>query len=147
MDYDIYAEGEAVLGWLNTTLALTAQSTVSWDDYAQQLLQALGQCFDRRNAAVGHFKLIISTEAGQTTGNITGKADTLSVKAGAGKGSAAQMTLNARVEMSPQELEEIVNAEIACLGESLGVSSKIVAGKSLQPGRPEPTFRYQKPIV
>ena len=36
VDYDIYAEGEAVLGWLNCNVELSGETT-NWDDFATNL--------------------------------------------------------------------------------------------------------------
>ncbi|MDP2889863.1 MAG: GTP-binding protein, partial [Bacteroidota bacterium] len=45
VDYDIYAEGEAVLGWLNSSIELSGEPT-DWDKFGRNLLQNLSQQFD-----------------------------------------------------------------------------------------------------
>jgi hypothetical protein len=40
VDYDVYAEGEAVLGWLNATLVLRGESAES-NLFAERLLRGL----------------------------------------------------------------------------------------------------------
>ncbi len=40
VDYDVYAEGEAVLGWLNATIALRGQPT-EWNVFTGRLLKGL----------------------------------------------------------------------------------------------------------
>ncbi|HVN79638.1 MAG TPA: hypothetical protein VMW38_11625 [Terriglobia bacterium] len=40
VDYDVYAEGEAVLGWLNATITLRGKPT-EWNLFAGSLLRGL----------------------------------------------------------------------------------------------------------
>ncbi|HHY91161.1 MAG TPA: hydrogenase nickel incorporation protein HypB, partial [Clostridiales bacterium] len=140
VDYDIYAEGEAVLGWLNATLTLKGNS-VDWDRFAENLLNGLSRRFDDLNSAVGHVKLILEAGNQFAIGNLTGKRETLSIRGSAEVGSEAKMTLNARVQMEPEKLENIALEEIsnAC---GKDITSNILALKCLSPGRPNPTHRY-----
>ncbi len=140
VDYDIYAEGEAVLGWLNATLELKDDS-VDWDRFAENLLNALGRRFDDSNSVVGHVKLIIQTGNNFVIGNLTGNNESPSIRRNAGVANEAKMTLNARVQMEPDNLEKIVLEEItaAC---GTDIISNIIALRCLSPGRPQPTHRY-----
>ncbi|HHU32522.1 MAG: GTP-binding protein [Zhaonellaceae bacterium] len=141
IDYDIYAEGEAVLGWLNATLKLKGES-VDWDRFAENLLNALSRQFDDLNSEVGHVKLIIEAGNNFVIGNLTGQNESLELRRSTGVGNEAKMTLNARVQMEPENLKNIVLKEIAdvCGTE---VVSEILALKCLSPGRPNPTHRYK----
>ncbi|MDR1919090.1 MAG: cobalamin synthesis protein P47K, partial [Tannerellaceae bacterium] len=46
VDYDVYAHGEAVLGWLNGTVRLHGKDT-DWDDFTLQFLARLAERFDQ----------------------------------------------------------------------------------------------------
>ncbi|MFA5329085.1 MAG: GTP-binding protein [Prolixibacteraceae bacterium] len=139
VDYDIYAEGEAVLGWLNGTVLLSGQHT-DFDAFARNLLHKLGQQFDNEKNSVGHVKLMLEVGSNYLTGNLTGSAETLSFRGSAGYGTEARLTLNARVEMSPEKLDKLIREK---LGETKGdVALKILAWKCLSPGRPDPTYRF-----
>jgi G3E family GTPase len=140
IDYDIYAEGEAVLGWLNCTLKLSSESA-NWDEFALAFLSNLSQRFDSLSANVGHVKMIIESGEDYLTGNLTGKSDTLNLNGSAGTGAEARLTLNARVEMSPESLEQIVH-EILDTTSHGKIKSTILVWRCLSPGRPNPTFRY-----
>ena len=140
VDYDIYAEGEAVLGWLNSNIELNGEPT-DWDAFAQKLLQELSQEFDNRNASVGHVKIILENGDNYLMGNLTGKTNTLNLRGSAGISKKARLTLNARVEMSPEVLEEIVR-KILDTNSNGNLKVKIVALRCLSPGRPNPTFRF-----
>src|SRR5208337_1223487 len=41
VDYDTYAEGEAVLGWLNATASLSPKEPIDWGAWGLRLLEAL----------------------------------------------------------------------------------------------------------
>jgi hypothetical protein len=71
--------------------------------------------------------------------------DTLNFRGLAGTSTKARLTLNARVEMSPESLESVVRR---ILDETKGKSirKKIVALRCLSPGRPNPTFRFDKVV-
>ena len=107
VDYDVYAEGEAVLGWLNTTIELSGSET-DWDTFARELMQNLSCQLDSMKASVGHIKMLIESGENYLIGNLTGRNETLSFRSSAGISSEARLTLNARVEVSPEALEEIV---------------------------------------
>jgi G3E family GTPase len=145
VDYDIYAEGEAVLGWLNSTIELSGETT-NWDAFAQNLLKDLSQQFDNLNASVGHVKLILEADENYLTGNLTGRGETLNFRGSAGTSEKARLTLNARVEMSPEALEQIVRQTLRTNTKG-NLKFKIVALRSLSPGRPNPTYRFKHVVL
>ena len=142
VDYDIYAEGEAVLGWLNSHIEISGEQT-NWDVFTRNLLQDLSQQFDSRKASVGHVKIILEAGENFILGNLTGTGATLNFRGSAGTSTKARLTLNARVEMSPVDLEQIVRhmLEVNTKGD---MEFKIVALRSLSPGRPNPNYRYDR---
>ncbi|HEX7585985.1 MAG TPA: GTP-binding protein [Prolixibacteraceae bacterium] len=144
VDYDVYAEGEAILGWLNSNIELSGEPT-NWDAFARKLLQDLSQQFDSRKASVGHVKIILEAGDNYLTGNLTGEGNTLNFRGSAGTSTKARLTLNARVEMVPEVLEEIVRR--ALYENTKGnLAVKIVALRCLSPGRPNPTYRFDRII-
>ena len=139
VDYDVYAEGEAVLGWLNTTIELGGEPT-NWDDFSRNLMQDLSQQFDRLKAPVGHLKIILESGENYLIANLTGLNSTLNFRGLAGISSAARLTLNARGEMSPEKLELIVRKTLNKYTKDI-LTANIMALRCLSPGRPNPTYR------
>ncbi len=140
VDYDVYAEGEAVLGWLNATFELRGES-IDWERFASDLLSGLGQRFDDMSAAVGHVKLMIEAGDQCVMGNLTGCRDTLEIRGTSIITDDARLTLNARVEMPPETLETVVHDVLeAAAGDR--IKTNPVAWRCLSPGRPNPTYRY-----
>ena len=144
VDYDIYAEGEAVLGWLNTTVELSS-NFADWNLFAQNLMSNLSARFDNLNASVGHVKMLLESGDKFVIGNLTGAKDTLSIRGSVDAGKTARMTLNARVQTDPDTLKDIVEEEIrtACGSD---IEKKTVELNYLSPGRPNPTYRYDRVI-
>ncbi len=140
VDYDTYAEGEAVLGWLNASIELNGNSS-NWDSFLHGYMNALSLQFERLNSSVGHVKLLIKTDERYAICNLTGKADTIRVRGCAGSGDEARLTVNARVQMPPEELESIILNELKN-SSKLGIQFEILALNCLSPGRPNPTYRY-----
>ena len=145
VDYDTYAEGEAVLGWLNATYALTSAQATDWRAFAESLLDALSREFDAMPAAVGHVKLAVTSGASLATMNLVGTRETLEVHGGAVQGTSATLTLNARVQMTPEQLEAVVRDKMAKACGAV-VTAQSVAWRCLSPGYPNPTYRYNTVI-
>ena len=141
IDYDTYAEGEAVLGWLNATYTLASGEPTDWQAFAESLLDALSKEFDAMPAAVGHVKLAITSGVSLATMNLVGTRETLEVHGKALPGTAATLTLNARVQMSPEQLEAVVRGQMAKVC-GASVTAESVAWRCLSPGYPAPTYRY-----
>lgn len=140
VDYDVYAEGEAVLGWLNSTIELTGNS-VDWDAFTRKLMQKLSVRFDALSASVGHVKILLESGDKFLVSNLTGLSSTISFRQSAGTSDDARLTINARVEMSPEALESIVKTTLDEVTRSV-IRKKVIAQRYLSPGRPEPTYRF-----
>lgn len=144
VDYDTYAEGEAVLGWLNTTVRLT-NASCDWKTFAEELLtETAARCADA-NAPIGHIKLLVDGETCFLIGNLTGIADTLSIRGNTSQDPSVTLTFNARAQMSPEALETMVRdlIETACEGKA---QPSFLVMESLSPGRPAPTYHYEQVI-
>jgi Ni2+-binding GTPase involved in maturation of urease and hydrogenase len=148
VDYDIYAEGEAVLGWLNAAVELSAPGEApDWRGFCRGLMESLREEFRARHAEVGHLKLILSAAQGSgLLANLT-RLDGEVILRGDLPASTrqAKLVLNARVEMPPADLESLVRQNLArAAGEIVGVN--VVHMRSLSPGRPRPTHRYDRVV-
>ena len=140
VDYEVYAEGEAVLGWLNSTIELSGEMT-DWDSFANSLMKNFSRQFGEIGASVGHIKMMLESGNNYLIANLTGKGNTLEFRGSAGNDDKARLILNARAEMSPDALEQIVHKTLdANLKGNL--KAKTIAFKCLSPGRPNPTFRF-----
>jgi G3E family GTPase len=146
IDYDTYAEGEAVLGWLNADIALVSTGKAAdWRGFGEALMGSLRDAFQRRNAAVGHVKILLSSGNETLTANLTRARGSVSLRGDASRSLSAELIVNARVETSPEELESAVRAALAAAG-GTGIKATVRSLRSLRPGRPRPTYRYAEAI-
>ncbi len=149
IDYDRYAHGEAVLGWLNATVRISDKQT-DWKDLLRSIVLELSESFNKENLPVGHLKAIIENGTLFSVANLTGtptgagptdKGKSISLRGEAGISEEAVLILNARVETTPRHLEELAESALAkVLGDTY--RQEVLAWKSLQPGRPNPTYRF-----
>jgi G3E family GTPase len=141
VDYDIYAEGEAVLGWLNTSVELTAAGPVDWRAVAVAVLDGIQQAAVARGTEIAHAKVSVTAPAGQVVANLTSTGGAIAARGALDSASSAALVVNARVEMTPEELQGIVESILRTVaGDTL--TATITAMHSLSPGRPTPTHRY-----
>jgi G3E family GTPase len=142
IDYDIYAKGEAVLGWLNCSASLSGND-VDWDAFTRTFMEHFSAILDSKKLPVGHVKMIVENGDQYISGNLTGRSETLTYRWSAGTGDTAEMKVNARVEMSPEDLEELFkNTLDASANDNIKVNIRSL--KSISPGYPNPTYRYTK---
>lgn len=144
IDYDTYAEGEAELGWLNTSVRLTAEKPFDLDALLTAILRQLAGVCRAHGGEVAHLKLIGMDDAGAFgVGNVV-SSDTepkLSLASGL-KPREADLIVNARVAMDPATLEAEVRRVVAEECGKSGVAAEFRTSQSLRPGRPVPTHRY-----
>lgn len=147
VDYDRYAHGEAVLGWLNAAIKLSGSDDTDWNAFAEKLLANLRDAFRADKAEIGHMKISLSCGGKAVLGNVGAIGGPVNMRGESGvKGASAVMTLNARVQMSPDDLQKTVEKILPETAAFFGVSASIVNLKCLMPGRPNPTYRYQTVI-
>ncbi len=142
VDYDIYAEGEAELGWLNCQAKLTSNEPFALDDFLMQLLGRLHKELVAMNAEVAHLKVIGIAEGVYAVSNLVSNTDqpVLSLPS-AWKGTDADLVVNARVAVSPEQLEALVRSTLTAQAAAVNATIDIRSLQSFRPGRPVPTHR------
>jgi Ni2+-binding GTPase involved in maturation of urease and hydrogenase len=148
IDYDIYAEGEAELGWLNSSVHLQSPAPVALDPLLLEVLTALSAVVRRIGGEVAHLKVIGIDEGSFGVANLVSSttAPELSLASG-GKFRDADLIVNARVAMDPAILEAEVRKVVDAACRARGVTANFRQSQSLRPGRPTPTHRYAEPAV
>lgn len=146
VDYDTYAEGEAALGWLNALVQVSVRQSVDWKVLCQDLMEDLQHALQQKKAAIAHLKILLSMPDGFIVANLTSNQGPVSIRGGIGVSAGnALLHINARAQISPQELEEVVRDSVQRMAtETTQVEIKHL--QSLSPGRPRPTHRYGKVV-
>lgn len=142
VDYDIYAEGEAELGWLNSQVTIEADVEFPLDELLMELIGNLHGRLVASDSEAAHLKVIglcdQSYAVANLVSNITGPELSL---ASSTKTRHANVVVNARVATDPAELEQIVRGELAKVCQARGLKHEVVSLQSFRPGRPVPTHR------
>jgi Ni2+-binding GTPase involved in maturation of urease and hydrogenase len=149
IDYDIYAEGEALLGWLNATLQLEApagfDSGAVLRDIARDIRDALGE------AQIAHLKMTLSPEGGlgdiavvNLVRNDFVPELSLTLEQPVIRG---QLILNLRAEADPETLHRAVTGAVAVLAQKPGAPAAVLEHmEHFRPGKPQPTHRDLGPV-
>jgi Ni2+-binding GTPase involved in maturation of urease and hydrogenase len=143
IDYDIYAEGEAELGWLNGSVRVTSAKPFDLDALLLEVVGRLRGEFAMQGAEVAHLKAIGLRDVSFGVANLV-SSDTepeLSL-ASHGRVTDAELIVNARVAADPALLERQVRETVTAVCQEHGARAEFVSVQSFRPGRPQPTHRY-----
>jgi hypothetical protein len=149
IDYDTYAEGEALLGWLNATLHLQSSADFQPDDFLKTLAEGTRDRISSLGAEIAHLKMTLSPDHA-LSGDLAiinlvrnDFVPELSQTIGTGIRSG-QVIVNCRAELSPEEIAACVRETLTALAQTPDfspVSTAIAHLEHFRPGRPTPTHR------
>ncbi len=143
IDYDTYAEGEAELGWLNSSIAVRGERPFALDEFLLDVVSRLQQALAADGAEVAHLKAIGLSEVSFGVANLVSSATRPELSLPA-KGEVTELDLivNARVAADPARIEERVRRAVteACTARQAQAEFRTL--QSFRPGRPQPTHRY-----
>ena len=145
LDYDLYAEGEALLGWLNATIRV--ESPAPFD--ANQTLLDLARDLRSRVAGAGgeiaHLKMTLDSGDGSLSvvSLVRSDGDPDLRESLLDRISGGSLILNLRAEADPDFLEKAVRQSLAALGG--GLRCTIEHSEHFRPARPTPVHRMPGP--
>ena len=150
VDYEIYADGEALLGWLNATVQLAADGEFDANALLEHLARDVQTRLDATGGEIAHLKMTFSPEGGLNdiaAVNLV-RSDfvpELSLRLDQPV-AGGQLILNLRAEAAPETLKAAVEAAVAGLGPRFpGVRAKLDHLEHFRPGKPQPTHRLLSP--
>jgi G3E family GTPase len=143
IDYDTYAEGEAELGWLNSSAHLSAAAPFRLDPLLMEVVQELQRSLARLGGEVAHLKVIGLSETSFGVANLvsSNSGPELSLPSH-GQVREADLIVNARVAVDPDQLEQEVRRTVEKACQARNGHAEFRQTLSLRPGRPTPTHRY-----
>lgn len=147
IDYDIYAEGEAELGWLNSSVRVAAGKPFALDDLLLEVVRKLRTALAGKGAEVAHLKVIGLADGLFGVANLvsSGTEPELSLPSRA-TATEADVIVNARVAVDPEILDQEVRHVLEAACTPRGARADFRKTQSLRPGRPTPTHRYAKAV-
>jgi len=146
VDYEVYADGEALLGWLNATVRIDAEEPFE----AAQLLKSLAESVQAKlgssGAEIAHFKMTFSPDDGfAETAVINLVRSDFVPELSQDLDSPAQngqLILNLRAEADPDQLAAAVKKSVVSLPETFkSLVAKLEHLEHFKPGKPTPTHR------
>ncbi len=144
IDYDIYAEGEAELGWLNSSITITAnKKSFSLDDFLLAIVSQLKTKLNAANAETAHLKVIGLWEGFFGVANLisSDSAPELSLPSHQ-QVSDIHLIINARVACDPDLLAEETQKVVLAVSKQFNVTAHFQQTQQFRPGRPVPTHRF-----
>ena len=147
LDYDIYAEGEAELGWLNSSLVFSASTPFSLDEVLLEIITHLRDSLASDGAETAHLKTIGLWEGFYGVANLVSSENEpeLSLPSNC-RASTVNLIVNARVAIDPKSLERHVRQAVGLVCSSRIATADFRQTQSFRPGRPVPTHRFAAAI-
>jgi G3E family GTPase len=143
LNYDLYAEGEALLGWLNCTLRLESAAPFDANQALVRLARDIRDRVSAKGHEIAHLKMTLDAEDG------TGSLSVVSLVRSDGepdlreslldKVDGGALIVNLRAEADPEFLKSSVEASIAALGGDVRATMEHL--ERFRPARPQPVHR------
>lgn len=145
IDYDRYAQAEAVLGWLNAAVKIRSEDRFAPGEVMQKLLIDMRETLRKRHAGIGHLKLALTSGGQSVWANLTDlRSEPRLGPALIDALTGGTLLVNARVKLEPKELEDVVRESLAAAASFFGLQMDIVDLQCFSPAYPNPPYRMQK---
>jgi Ni2+-binding GTPase involved in maturation of urease and hydrogenase len=147
MDYGLYGEGEALLGWLNGTARLEATAELDAEKVLVALAQGIQTRLESEGIEIAHLKMTLSPDGGLgglAVVNLVRNdwAPELS-QALEEPFESGELILNLRGEGPPETLRQAVEESLLELRERFeGLSARMEHLEVFRPGKPAPEHRF-----
>ena len=139
LDYEVYGQAEATLGWLNATVDLVSDKEFLPAELGEAVVGKIqAQCL-AAESAIAHLKILLVTAGGSDRIALTTSA---SQAVWDGEGNLglvreASAIINARVGAKPEDLRRIVEGALQFAARERGVSASVLDLESFAPAPPK----------
>jgi G3E family GTPase len=146
VDYGVYAEGEALLGWLNATVACRPATEFDANVFLRAFASEMQRRLQACGAEVAHLKMTFSPDAG--LGDIavvnlvrSDFVPELAIRLDQPAGSG-QVIVNLRAEADPETLSRVLREALPLAAQATGgLEAALEHLEFFKPGKPVPTHR------
>jgi len=147
VDYTAYADGEALLGWLNATVRVSAPKPFDGDALLSHLAVQVQQQLRAAGTEVAHLKMTLSPESGEgrlgainLVRNDLAPEQSLWLEQPVQRG---QVIVNLRAEAGPDSLVKAVHEGFAAVASKFATLTATTDHlEHFRPGKPVPTHRF-----
>ena len=142
IDYDTYAEGEAELGWLNSSVQISAAQDFVLDQLLLDIIGGLKERLVQDGLEVAHLKVIGLSPAAFGVANLVSRdlPPELSLPSHA-RTRDVDLVVNARAACDPELLGRHVEQTVREVCSAHGTTPQFGNSQMFRPGRPQPTHR------
>lgn len=142
VDYELYAQAEAELGWYNGTYTFELPSELDSYDLCSRILGSIAKSY--HPGEIAHVKLLFSSPVNALKMSLVlGGLGVDGVRGSRKVKGKCTLNMNARVVSTPDKLANVVRESvIESLGKKGAVSIHHI-DDCFSPGRPNPTYRYK----
>lgn len=146
VDYEVYADGEALLGWLNATVRIDAQQPFEAAELLKSLAKKVQTQLGSSGAEIAHFKMTFSPDDGFAETAVINLVRSDFVPELSqdldSPATSGQLILNLRAEADPEQLADAVKESVNTLPDTFGtLVAKLEHLEHFKPGKPTPTHR------
>jgi len=144
VDYRVYGEGEALLGWLNATISLESQAEFDANEFLRKFAGELQQRLKAADAEIAHLKMTLSPD------DAFSDVAVINLVRNDAKPELSQelpdpiesgeLIINIRAEADPEILRSLVLETVKQFG-SPSLTLRVDHLESFRPGQPKPTHR------
>ena len=147
IDYDTYADGEAELGWLNSSIQVSADAEFSLDELLLGIVRRLQESLKEHSAEAAHLKSIGLWEGFFGVANLVSSENEAELSLPSNcQVKTVDVIVNARVACAPELLEKLVRAAVLAETDTRKASAEFRQTQSFRPGRPVPTHRVTEAL-
>jgi G3E family GTPase len=144
VDYDLYAEGEALLGWLNSTVRVNAPAPFDGNQFLMDLAHRIRRTLAAEGLEIAHLKMTLAREndtQGVAVINLVATGSEPELRCALEEPlTAGTLTVNLRAESAPEALRHAVETALAASGPLTEVQQLAC----FRPARPVPTQLQQR---
>lgn len=147
IDYDLYAQGEAELGWLNSSLQIDSLTgPLDWQSLLSVFMNQFQSHCVQAGAQIAHAKAQLTSHGFGLQANLVSNDSELSMRVFSGKPTPQNhcaIIFNARVHIAPETLRTIFEKSMGQTFDGKALF-EIKALDSFRPSRPVPIHRLTR---
>jgi G3E family GTPase len=142
VDYEIYAEGEALLGWLNATVKVNSPDEFDGNGFLESLASRLRSSME--TGEIAHLKMTMTPDEGNDIAVLNLVRSDISAELShrlQAPIQSGQLIVNLRAEDDPEQLWARTGAALDATASEFGAAVAIEQYEFFRPSKPNPTHR------
>jgi G3E family GTPase len=142
VDYEVYAEGEALLGWLNAAATIEAPESFDGNALLSRIANVLQTKLAEEGAEIAHLKMTLSPNEGNdlaVLNLVRGDGIPESIHRLQDEMQSGELIVNLRAEADPAILRAAVEGVLRDMLPDSDVNIEHI--EAFRPGKPTPTYR------